>query len=438
MKLRLLAILLVLMAHEITAQPVFRPQKLDSLLRLLESKNKFMGSLSIRRNDQIMYQKAFGFSNIAGAEKAGTETAYRIGSISKTFTAIMVLQLVDEGKIKLCDKLEKYYPQVPNADKISMKQMLRHRSGLHNFTDSVYMTYYTQPKIRQEILSIISSYPIDFKPDSIMEYSNSNYVLLGYIIEDVTGKDYASNLRERITEPLGLQHTWFGKSAPDDLDNCKSYTYRDNEWVAEAETDLSIPHGAGAILSTPEDLTILGNALFKNQLLSEVAFTEMKRLTDNFGCGMFILPFYDRKAYGHNGSIDGFGSIWAHFPPDSVTVAMCCNGINYNMNDILIGVLSIYFDKPYTLPNFDVAQVDAKKLTDYEGTYSSRELPLKLNIFVKDGSLYGQGTGQTSFQLDAINDSTFRFDPAGLRIQFSEFSLKLNQNGKEFTMDKIY
>jgi D-alanyl-D-alanine carboxypeptidase len=271
-----------------------------------------------------------------------------------------------------------------------------------------------------------------------MKYSNSNYVLLGYIIEDATGKDYATNLRERITEPLGLQHTWFGKSAPDKLDNCRSYTYRDNEWVAEAETDLSIPHGAGAVLSTPEDLTILSNALFKNQLLSEIAFTEMKRLTDNFGCGMYILPFYDRKAYGHNGNIDGFGSIWAHFPPDSVTVAMCCNGINYNMNDILIGVLSIYFDKPYTLPNFDVAEVEEKKLTNYEGVYSSRELPLKLNIFVKDGALYGQGTGQSSFQLEAINDSTFRFDPAGLRIQFSEFSLRLNQNGMEFTMQKNY
>lgn len=438
MKLRLFVILLALMTHEMMAQPIFRPQKLDSLLTLLESQHKFMGSLSIRRNDQIMYQKAFGFSNIAGAEKANSETAYRIGSITKTFTAIMVLQLVDEGKIKLCDKLEKYYPQIPNADKISMKHMLRHRSGLHNFTDSVYMTYYTQPKTKQEIISVISSYPVDFKPDSTMEYSNSNYVLLGYIIEDVTGKDYASNLRERITEPLGLQHTWFGKSAPDALDNCRSFTYRNNEWEVEAETDLSIPHGAGAILSTPEDLTILGNALFKNQLLSEVAFTEMKRLTDNFGCGMFILPFYDRKAYGHNGSIDGFGSIWAHFPPDSVTVAMCCNGINYNMNDILIGVLSIYFDKPYTLPNFDVAQVEVKKLTDYEGIYSSRELPLKLNIFVKDGVLFGQGTGQSSFQLEAINDSTFRFDPAGLRIQFSEFSLKLNQNGKEFIMQKNY
>ncbi len=438
MKQWLFIVSLGLSAHQLSAQPLFRPQKLDSLMALLDANQKCMGSISIQRNDSILYQKAFGFSNIAEAEKATPQTRYRIGSISKTFTAIMLLQLVDEGRLKLCDKLEIFYPEVPNAAEITIKQLLRHKSGLHNFTDSVYMNYYTEAQSKQQILKRISSYPVEFEPDAKTAYSNTNYVLLGYILEDVTGKDYATNLFERITKPLNLPSTSFGYSQNDTISHCKSYTYNNGSWELLPETDLSIPGGAGAILSTPEDLCVLGNALFHHQLLSDQAFTEMKRISDNFGCGMFLLPFYDRKAYGHNGSIDGFGSIWAHFPPDSVTVAMCCNGLNYSMNEVLIGVLSIYFDKPYTFPKFDFTEVSSEKMKDFEGIYFSRALPIKLTIFIKDEQLYGQGTGQSPFPLEAVNDSTFRFDHAGIRIEFSDYSLRLNQNNMEFTMERDF
>lgn len=436
MKANWLTTIFLLLVLNVGAQTTFNANRLDSLMTLFETNNKFMGAVSIRNHDKILYDKAFGFSNIAEAKKAGLNTLYRVGSVSKSFTAVMVLQLVEEGKISLNTSLESYFPTVPNAKKITINHLLRHRSGIHNFTDSVYLTYYTQPKTEADLIKIISAYPSDFEPDTKAEYSNSNYVLLGYIIETITGKDYGVNLAERITKPLGLNSTYFGKNTPDLSGKCKSYTFQQGDWVIEAETDLSIPHGAGAVISTTADLTAFGWALFQHRLLDKESLDEMLRLTDNFGCGIFPIPFYERRAFGHNGAIDAFGAIWAYFPSDSVTIAVCTNGVNYNFNDILIGILSIYFGQPYQMPSFETIVVDVSKLSPFSGIYSTKELPLKLTVFVQENQLFAQGTGQSSFPLDAVNDSTFRFDAAGIKMTFSGNTLLLNQGGAEFKMQK--
>jgi D-alanyl-D-alanine carboxypeptidase len=436
MKTNWLTILFLLLVLNVGGQTTFNANRLDSLMTLFESNNKFMGAVSIRNHDKILYNKAFGFSNIAEAKKADPGTLYRVGSVSKSFTAVMVLQLVDEQKVTLNSPLSNYFSTIPNADKITISHLLRHRSGIHNFTDSTHLTYHTQPKTEAEILNIISAYSSDFEPDTKMEYSNSNYVLLGYIIEKITGKDYGTNLNERITKPLGLNSTFFGKNTPDVSGNCKSYTFQQGDWVKEPETDMSIPHGAGAVISTASDLTAFGWALFQHRLLGEESLKEMLRLTDNFGCGIFPIPFYERRAYGHNGAIDAFGSIWSYFPSDSVTIAVCTNGINYNFNDILIGILSVYFGRPYQMPTFETVNVDGATLSTYCGIFSTKDLPLKLTVFVKENQLFAQGTGQSSFPLEAINDSTFKFDAAGIKMIFSGGFLFLNQGGAEFKMQK--
>jgi len=283
MKLRLLTLILLtgLSFSTLFSQNINKP-KLDSLFNLLAEKNKAMGSVAVSKNGTVLYSRAIGYSYISGTEKkpATITTRYRIGSISKMFTASMIFQLIEEGKIKLTTTLDTYFPEIPNASKITISNLLNHRSGIHNFTDDPqYMTYMTQPKTGDEMVKIISKNKVDFEPDAKASYSNSNFVLLGYIIEKITKQPYSKNLEKRICSKIGIKDTYIGKKT--DLLNNESYSYKfESEWKQQPETDMSIPGGAGSIISTPTDLTRFVNALFSIKLVSQSSLNQMKTLTD--------------------------------------------------------------------------------------------------------------------------------------------------------------
>jgi CubicO group peptidase (beta-lactamase class C family) len=168
----------------------------------------------------------------------------------------------------------------------------------------------------------------------------------------------------------------------------------------------------------------------------------MKTITDGYGMGMFQIPFHTKSAYGHNGGIDGFASTLAYFPEDSLTVAYCANGQVYPMNDILIGVLSIYFNMPYFIPTFNASPITLKTedLDKYLGVYSSTQIPLKITITKKNTTLISQATGQSSFPLEATEKDKFKFDPAGIEVEFNpdknEMTLKQGGETVLFTKEK--
>lgn len=408
--------------------------KLDSLFTLLSQKNKAMGTITISRNGAIVYQKSIGYRNVDKKQEANADTKYRIGSISKMFTTVLVFQLIEEGKLKLETTLDKYFPQIPNASQITIGNMLNHRSGIHSFTDDAeYRTYMTSPKTSDELVAIIAKSPAEFKPDEKAAYSNSNFVLLGYIVERIEGKPYKEVLKERITSRINLQNTYLGGKTSLENGECYSYNFANN-WIKQPETDMSIPGGAGAIVSTPHDLIIFIEALFAGKLISKGNLELMKTVTDGYGMGMFQIPFGNKKAYGHNGGIDGFVSSLGYFPEEGLAVAYCSNGNVYNFNQIMIGVLSIYFNQDYKLPNFNTITLKPEDLDKYTGEYSSNDIPIKLTITKKNAVLYGQGSGQPSFPLEATEPDKFKFDQAGIVMEFnpSQNEMTLKQGGKTF------
>jgi len=183
------------------------------------------------------------------------DTKYKIGSISKTFTTVLVFKAIDENKLKLTDNIDRYFPSIENAKKITIDNLLCHRSGIHNFTDlEDYLKWNTQKKSEKELLEIIAKGGSDFEPDTKAEYSNSNFVLLSFILQKIYKKDYAQLLNEMIIKPLHFKNTYFGKPINIKDNECFSYSFNGN-WTKETETDMSIPLGAGAIVSTPSDLT---------------------------------------------------------------------------------------------------------------------------------------------------------------------------------------
>jgi len=423
------------------SQDINRP-KLDSLFNILAEKNKAMGSLTISKNGTVLYSKAIGYSFISDDEKklSTNITKYRIGSISKMFTATMIFQLIEEGKTSLTTTLDTYFPNLPSAKKITISNLLNHRSGLHNFTDDPnYTTWMMHSKTQDEMLTLISKNKVDFQPNEKASYSNSNYVVLGFIIEKISKQPYSKNLNERITSKIGLLNTYFGSKT--NTNNNESFSYQFiNNWTQEPETDMTIPGGAGSIVSTPTDLTKFIEALFSIKLISQSSLNQMKTITDGYGNGMFQIPFYKKKAYGHNGGIDGFLSNLAYFPEDSLAIAYCTNGQVYPMNDILLGVLSICFNKDYSIPTFNTISLKTEDLDKYLGVYSSKQIPIKITITKDNTALIAQATGQSSFPLEATEKDKFKFDQAGVKIEFNidknELTLKQGGGNFAFTKDK--
>lgn len=425
-------------------QVTSKTKQIDQLLEALSSNNKFMGSVSIRKNNALVYSKAYGFSSISDKEsiKASEKTKYRIGSISKMFTMVMIFQLIEEKKLNLNTKLSEFFPEVKNAEKITIEYLLSHRSGIHNFTnDESYLTYYTQPKKQEEMVSIISNTKPDFEPNTKAEYSNSNFVLLGFIIEKITKTDYKSNLKTRIIDKLGLKNTYFGGKT--DLKNNESYSYalQNKKLVQEPETDMSIPHGAGAIVSNTEDLTYFISTLFDGKLLNNDSLKEMKTIKDGYGRGIFEFPFYDRSAFGHNGAIDGFKSMLLYLPDDKVSVAFTSNYLKYSSNEILLGILSFSYDKSYKIPSFDskpTIELSTEVLKSYEGLYSSKQIPLKITTKVVDGVLSAQATGQGAFPLTPVSESEFVFEEAHITLVFDKDkkTFVLKQSGANFNFSR--
>ncbi|MGC8864912.1 MAG: serine hydrolase domain-containing protein [Bacteroidales bacterium] len=412
--------------------------RLDTFLLLLEKHNKAMGCLKINSATGSAYERCFGMARIDKSKKNGPSTIFRIGSVSKTFTAVIVLKLVEQGKLSLNDRLGQWFPEIENASDITIEHLLRHRSGIYNYTDtSEYDKYYTHLATHSEMLARITRYGSIFKPGERMHYSNSNYLLLGYIAERITGKDYATLVEEMIARPCGLKNTRPGDAADTSTNGALSYRALTG-WVPDPLTHSSVSLGGGSLVSSPDDLIRFMQCLMNGHLVSSESLRLMMSMHDGYGMGLVKYPFYEKEVYGHTGGIDAFRAFVGFLPTDSVYIALCSNGLAVSLNDILIGVLSIWYGMPYQFPDFSTAVVDPLLLKRYEGTYISKQLPLEIRVWEKEGHLMAQAAGQSEFPLEAVSDTTFRFTPAQIQMIFDTQGqgFTLRQAGMEFSFTK--
>lgn len=416
----------------------FNKQRLDSLFQVLEKKDKFMGSIAVSQNGQILYTNAIGYSDIETSKKADVKTKYRIGSISKMFTASLIFKAIEEGKLSLNQTIDIYFPQIENSKKITIGNLLNHRSGIHSFNDTPeYAGYSYKPQSEEQMIKNIVNCKSDFEPNTKAQYSNSNYVLLSYILEKVYKKPYAVILETKIIKPLNLKNTYFGNKINIANNESNSYKFTD-KWEKEAETDMSIPMGAGAIVSNPTDLTIFIENLFKGKIISEESLALMKTINDNYGMGLFEFSYLDKKSYGHTGALDAFGSILHYYPEEKLSIAISSNGIRYFNIDVVLCALSCYFNTPFKLPTFNFLELKPETLDLYSGQYASPQIPLKITISRKENKLFGQATGQPEFPLMATATNAFIFEPAGLILEFNSTKkqMVLKQNGNELLLTK--
>lgn len=423
-------------------------QTLDRYFDALNQHHKLMGGVALSQGGQLIYERYLGQAGPAEAgataPEIGPETQMRIGSISKSFTAVMIMQLIEAGRLSLETPLAQFFTDLPQAEAITISDLLNHRSGLVNFTSlSEYLRYMTRPQTPEAMLKRIASQPLAFAPGSQAQYSNSNYYLLSLILEQVLGMPYAQALSEKIVRPLGLTHTAYGLPANPAAGSARSFKRKDGQWVLERETDMSIPLGAGALVSTPREINHFYRSLFQGALLSPESLQQMMDWRDGYGRGLFVFPFGAQQGVGHNGGIDGFASVSVYFPGWDLNMTLLSNGQDLPLNDVALALMTVYAGEPFTPPDFaqQPLTLTQEQVQPLLGTYASAQIPLKIQLFWADDQLMAQATGQGAFPLTAYSETLFRFEQAGIEIVFDApgevFGLSapgfvLHQSGQRF------
>jgi CubicO group peptidase (beta-lactamase class C family) len=436
----LIATLLILASFTAGYAQTLDKAKLDQLFDRLLEKNKGMGSLTIAKNGNVLYTRSFGYSQVNGTEKKplSAETKYRIASITKTYTAVMIFQLVEEGKLKLTDTLDKFFPQIANAGRITIAQILNHRSGIPGMEQDG--SWGKQPRMRDEVVARIVQGQPEFEPDARHGYSNTGYILLGYIVEKAGGKSYQEALKERITSKIGLKDTYLGVGNTDPSKNeALSYRYIGG-WKEAAELDFSVPAGAGAIVSTPTDMTKFIQALFDLKLVSADSLKQMTTMRDGEGMGMEPFTFAGKTLYGHTGGSGSSGAWLAYYPEEKLALAYTTNMKIYGVRSIVTGVFDIYWNRPFQIPALDAFDVSPEVLDRYLGVYTIAGTPARMTVTRDGATLYIQpGSEPSAVPLEATSENTFKIDPAPVfefDAEKGQLTIKRPQGELVFTREK--
>ncbi len=403
----------------------FNKQKMDSLFSAINDNNKGMGSFSIYKNGEEVYAASTGYADVEAKKVADAQTRYRVGSITKTFTASTIMQLIEEEKLRLDTKLSEFYPQIPNSEKISIEDLLRHQSGLSDFSKvEDFKDWKDKEQSRKDHLDRFVKIGIDFQPGEKIDYSNTNYILLSFIIEDLEREDFSKVLSRRILNPLQLMNTYYGSKLDPAKGEALAYQ-KTGEWTLIEETHMSVVKGAGALMSTPSDLNKFLTALFAGKVVKPATLEKMQEIEGELGLGLMEMDLAGRTFYGHTGGIDGFNSVVVYDPAEKVSFAYSSNGRDLAPHKILDAAARIYFGEAYEIPSFKTLALTAEQLKKYEGTYSGEGFPLILKIYQENGKLMGQAEGQPSFPLEAFEPHKFKFDRFGLKLEFDPESGKM-------------
>ena len=418
--------------------------KLDRFFDRLAEKSQAMGSLTIAKDGKVLYSRAIGYSQINGAEKTPLTAAnrFRIASIGKTFTAVMIMQLVEEEKLKLSDHLDRFFPQVPNADKITILQMLAHRSGIPNMRrDWDPQRNWRQGITRDETLALIARATPEFEPDTKTSYSNAGYFMLTLILEKITGQSYAEALQARITSKVGLPDTYV---EPEFIDVKKgeSLTYMNigGDWRPVPETHPSIAYGAGQIMATSNDLAKFIQALFNGQLVSKESLDQMKTLREGEGLGLVTFDYAGKTFYGNTGGGDNYGSWLAYEPEEKLAVAYTTNAKVYPVAKIVSEAIDIYYNRPFQIPTFEAMAVSPEVLDRYVGVYASVGAPVKFTVTRKDATLLVQPGNESPAAVEATANNIFQLPGGRVVLEFdpekNQMTLKRGGGERVFTKEK--
>ena len=330
-----------------TTNPIL-PQ-VDAMLNQLVEANQFSGSVLIAQAGQVLVSKGYGLADQAQNLPNTPQTKFRLGSLTKQFTAVAILMLQAQGALDVQDPICNYLPDCPPAwQTITIHHLLTHTAGLPNFTDFPdYEASKQLPTTPEQTISRFQDKPLDFEPGEGWNYSNSGYIVLGLIIEQASGQPYADFLQTHIFTPLGMTSTGYEDDASQ-----LAIGYANGATVADV-IDMSIPFAAGALYSTVEDLYLWDQALATEKLLPQALldamFTPWAAIPESnglqYGYGWLVGEQFGHQVVGHNGSIEGFAASFMRFPNEQVVIIALSNLQATNPNAISQQLAQIVFEE---------------------------------------------------------------------------------------------
>lgn len=415
--------------------------KLDSIFDAKEIDNKFMGTLSIFKNNKEIYSRSTGYSDIKNNIKSNSNTKYRIASISKTFTSVLIMQLIEEGKLTLDTKLSTFKPQVKLAEQITIEQLLSHRSGIYNYTDlKDYRSWMETPMSDEELIDKINKKGRRFKPNKKIEYSNTNYFLLSLIIEIIEEESFNKVLDNKIIKPFKLSQTYCCENIKND-ETAKSY-YIEGDLLKEAsDTDLRISSGAGGLISTSKDVNKFFNLLSNHKIISEESLDKMTNNLTNgdYGFGLMKVEFFDKTGFGHDGRIDGFISNAFIFPNDNLSITYLSNVFGWDIRTLYVEIMGYNFKTDYVDNNkYSTLKLTKEDLSHFEGVYTKRKKTLKITEKNSVLILNIHEIPSVNFALTPITKNRFKNEIMGIEIEFykNEKYILVFHKGDEIKLKK--
>lgn len=391
-----------------------KSQKIDEYLNKCYEYGLFNGSALVSEHGIVILKRGCGYANLEWQIANESDTKFRLGSITKQFTAMLIMQLAEKGLVNLEGKISDYldyYPKV-TGEKITVHQLLSHTSGIFNYTnDPAFFQkgrfFRSKPA---DIIKQFSDKELDFEPGTSWNYSNSGYIVLGAIIEQVTGKTYEQVLQENIITPLGFENTGYDHWETVLPKRACGYNKSFDGYQNAEYLDMSLPYAAGSLYSTVEDLFIWGEALYTDKLVSYESLKKMMTpYANNYGYGLGVRKISMNDGadsitiVSHSGGINGFNTIMTRCIEDKNSIILLSNTVPFNYSDVVLAIRNILYGKPYDEPQRSAASllyedirgkgvVDAienfKKLKDNKDfQFSENEINLMGYTFMRSGKL---------------------------------------------------
>lgn len=396
---------------------------LDHIVSGYQKNRAFIGTVLVAKGGTIILDKGYGLANIELDVANGPATKFRLGSITKQFTATSILQLEEQGKLSVNDAACKYVTECPDSWKaITIHQLLSHTSGIPSYTNN---PDFMKPKMMriplspQEVLMLTKDKPLEFQPGEKWKYDNSGYIFLGMIIEKVSGEKYADYLKKHIFGPLDMQDSGYDDSSVILKNRAEGYRATSGSEFRNADyIDMSLPYAAGSLYSTTHDLYRWDRALYTDKVLRKVSREKMWTVVkNNYAYGWSVSQAQGHRQIGHGGGINGFATFIARYPDDDAVVIVLSNNEAASSGPIANNLAGVLFGKTVELP-WERKQIslDAKQLDRYTGTYQADAMIIAVTN--ENGHLMIEPKGQGKREALASSETEFFLSGMDLKLTF--------------------
>ncbi len=334
--------------------------------------NRFMGSILVSKAGVTVFEQTYGFANLEWKIPFTPNTKFRIGSVTKQFTAAAILILQEQGKLQLDDLVSKHFPDAPVSwNAVTLHHLLTHTSGIPSVTSQPdYATWKLSPTTPRQTLAHVRERRLEFTPGEKFAYSNSGYILLGAIVEHASGTTYEAFLAEHIFQPLGMSDSGLDSNASLIPERAAGYVPGPNGLSNARYIHMQLPHGAGALYSTTRDLVRWADGVFGGKLLTPASLQKMLTPRHNdYALGVAVETTKDRRALAaadlanwrkipnmtgrkvvqHAGAIEGFNSHLAYYPESKITIAVLSNVEGSASSELASQLASVAFGEPVIL-----------------------------------------------------------------------------------------